>query len=73
MVIPTRRSLRDAGLLVALTGFGIGCDSLLEVENPGSITDEEIRTPESAEAWANGALRLTQRGLDRMVALLSTA
>jgi hypothetical protein len=56
-----------------LVTMSAACDSLLEVENPSSINDEDIRNAQSAEIWANGALRSVQEGWDRMLTLLSTA
>lgn len=66
------RSVGAAGLLMAFGGVTTGCQNLLDVDNPASITDEDIRTPETADAWANGSMRLAQRGWDQMLALLST-
>jgi hypothetical protein len=57
-------------LLVPLSA---ACDSLLEVENPSSINDEDIRNAQSAEVWANGALRSVQEGWDRMLSLQAAA
>jgi hypothetical protein len=49
----------------------IGCGGLFDVENPANIIDEDVRNPESAEAWANGTLRKAQQGWDGMLILLS--
>ncbi len=67
-----RRAVR-AGLVIALTGVSGGCQGLLDVDNPGSITDDDIRDPESAEAWANGALTMAMEGWDGELALVSAA
>lgn len=68
--------LRGATYVVTAAAISIGltgCEGLFDVENPANIVDEDVRNPESAEAWANGALRMAQRGWDGMLILLSAA
>jgi hypothetical protein len=60
-------------LLIALTAVPVGCEGLLDVENPASINDEDIRRAEGAELWANGALRTVQEGWDGMLAVASAS
>jgi hypothetical protein len=61
------------GLLLTASVCLIGCGDLLEVDNPGSITDDDIRNPESAPAWANGALSMAMDGWDAELVLVSAA
>lgn len=60
-------------LLGWLAAAAVGCDSLLDVENPGSLAEEEILGADAAELWANGSLRKVQVGWDGMLSLLSVA
>jgi hypothetical protein len=50
-------------LLALAVAFG-GCDSLLEVDNPNDVTEDEIRNDRAATAWADGALWAVQEGWD---------
>jgi hypothetical protein len=45
-------------LVVAIAGFGfmIGCNNLLDVENPNNVLEENLNDPAAANAIANGAL-----------------
>ena len=43
------------------------CDSLLDVDNPNNVLDDDIRTDVAAAAVANGALYTVQDGWDAML------
>jgi starch-binding outer membrane protein, SusD/RagB family len=49
------------------------CDSLLEVENVTFIDAADVRNEQSAQLWANGALRSAMAGWDASLLLLSAA
>ena len=52
-----------ATLLLLWLGIGVvGCNSLLDVENPNNVVAEDILSPSAAQALANGALYEVQRG-----------
>jgi len=53
------------GVIVALSG--LGCSGLLDVENPNSVTDDDLRNDRNASVWANGALYTVQQGWDAML------
>jgi hypothetical protein len=55
-------------LLLCASLFLPGCDSLVDVENPNNVLDEEIRNASGAPALANGALYTVQDGWDAMLA-----
>ena len=52
---------------IALGATIVGCDGLLDVENPNNVTDDDIRNAEAAATWANGSLFAVQRGWDGML------
>lgn len=55
------RSVRRAARMVpvaALVGL-VACDSLLEVENPNNVNEDDLQDPTSVAALVNGALSLT--------------
>lgn len=49
------------------------CDSLLDVENPNSLVQEDLATPSSAGALANGALSTVARAAGQAVMLHAAA
>lgn len=58
----------SAPLLALWLGLAVvGCDSLIDVENPNNVLDEDIRTPTGAGAVARGALFTVQDGWDDML------
>ena len=59
-------------LMVGLVGLA-GCDSLLDVENPNQLVQEDLQTPASAGALANGALSTVARGAGEIVLLHAAA
>jgi hypothetical protein len=65
------RSAKSFLLVLIATAAALGCEGLLDVENPGSINDEDIRNADAADLWVNGSLRKVQRGWDNMLSLLS--
>lgn len=56
-------------LLLSLSPILLGCDSLLDVENPNTVVDEDIRNDGAAASVANGALYTVQSGWDMMLGL----
>ncbi|MHC4234518.1 MAG: RagB/SusD family nutrient uptake outer membrane protein [Planctomycetota bacterium] len=54
-------------LALCLGVFVAGCDSLIDVENPNNVLDEDIRKPEGAASVANGALYTVEDGYDFML------
>jgi len=59
-----RRSLRLLSAPIWLSGIAalVACDSLLDVDNPNQLVQEDIESPAAAAALANGALATTARG-----------
>jgi hypothetical protein len=56
------RPLQRVRVFILYLVFGVtGCDGLLDVENPNSVVDDDIRNDRTAEALANGALDGVQR------------
>ncbi len=52
-----------AMLLVLWLAIGVvGCNSLLDVENPNRVVGDDVRVPSAAQAVANGALFEVQAG-----------
>ncbi|MEX2467339.1 MAG: hypothetical protein WD995_10545 [Gemmatimonadota bacterium] len=49
------------------------CDGLLDVENPNSLVQEDLESPASAAALANGALATVQDGVAEAVLLHAAA
>ncbi len=63
-----------AGAVAAVVVGAVGaCDRLLEVDNPSFIDATDVRTAQSADLWANGALAKVESGWDGMLLLLSAA
>jgi len=57
-----------ATLLVLWLGVGVvGCNSLLDVENPNRVVAEDVLVPSAAQAVANGALYEVQAGYTYML------
>jgi hypothetical protein len=50
-----------------------GCDSLLEVENPNNLVQEDLGNPSAAEGLANGSLATVARGTSFLNAVYATA
>ena len=46
---------------VSLVVFAAGCSSLLDVENPNNVNQDNLNNPAAAAALANGALSATAR------------
>jgi hypothetical protein len=64
-----------SGALAVMLGLAftlIGCD-VLEVENPNSLVEEQLQTPRSVPAMANGAEAAVARALGAVLAPYSTA
>jgi hypothetical protein len=62
-----------AMLLVLWLGVGVvGCNSLLDVENPNRVVGEDVRVPSAAKAVANGALYETQAGYTYLLMVYGT-
>ncbi len=59
---------RSASKTTLLLGYVIvtvgACDSILDVDNPNNVTDDDIRNNTGAAVWTNGALFAVQRGWD---------
>ncbi|MQA90809.1 MAG: hypothetical protein GEU90_11310 [Gemmatimonas sp.] len=70
--IEERQRRRDAGRALTYVVGGIlfvaGCDSILEVEVPGQITEEGAFSPEQAEVLVNGAIADIECGLSDFIA-----
>lgn len=64
--------LERALVMILMASLG-ACESLLDVNNPASINDKDIRTAQGAEVWANGVLRTVQEGWDGMRTVVSAA
>jgi len=61
--LESRGARFGAMLLVLWLGVGVvGCNSLLDVENPNNVVGDDIRVPTAAQAVANGALYEVQAG-----------
>ncbi len=58
---------------IATTGALVGCDSLLDVENPNNLTQEQFESPDAAASIANGALSTVARGVGEYVVAAATA
>jgi hypothetical protein len=55
-------------------GIGVvGCNSLLDVENPNRVVSDDVRDPDAAQAVANGALWEVQAGYTYMLMVYSQA
>lgn len=67
----TFKSNTCLGLLVLIT-FIIGCDTLLDVSNPNSLTQENIDSPSTAEGLKNGLLNSLMVGTAFTYASVST-
>lgn len=73
---PTRNAcFRSAGFASLLMGVLAltACNSLLDVENPNSLVQEDLETPNSAAALANGALSTVSRGVGEALMLHSAS
>lgn len=58
------RGGRTARALFVTAAFGLaGCDSLLDVENPNNVLEDDLREPSSANAVVNGALSTVARAV----------
>ena len=69
-----RRASFGAVLLVLWLGIGVvGCNSLLDVENPNRVVAEDVRDPAAAQAVANGALYEVQAGYTYMLMVYAQA
>jgi hypothetical protein len=53
--------------LLCISAFLLGCDSLLNVDNPNNVVAEDIRNDGAAASVANGALYTLQNGWDDML------
>jgi starch-binding outer membrane protein, SusD/RagB family len=71
-----RRGARGwgASILALAVGFGaVGCDSLINVDNPNNVAASDLENPAAAPAIANGALYTVQAGTFYMMPTYSTA
>lgn len=70
-----KKRLRPAGWGTLFMGLLTltACDSLLDVQNPNSLVQDDLETPASAAALANGALSTVARGAGEAVMLHSAA
>jgi len=66
---------RWMGLLraVSLVMVAAGCSSLLDVENPNNVNQDNLNNPAAAAALANGALSATARALGNVLTPYSEA
>jgi hypothetical protein len=55
------------GRVLLVSVLLLGCDSLLDVDNPNNVVDEDIRNDGAAASLANGALYTLQDGWDEML------
>jgi hypothetical protein len=58
---------------IATAGTLAGCDSLLDVENPNNLVQEDVEQPEAGGALSNGALSTVARGIGEYVVAAATA
>jgi hypothetical protein len=75
MIFPSLNRTLTGLLLVAVIGLATmltGCD-VLEVENPNSVLEEDLRDPSSTQALRNGAVATTARAYGYMYALNAEA
>lgn len=56
----TGRRVTTLAVALSLTAVLGGCDSLLDVENPNNVTQEDLEAASSVNALVNGALAETQ-------------
>ncbi|MBI4539009.1 MAG: hypothetical protein HY704_05800 [Gemmatimonadetes bacterium] len=68
-----RRGRWPALLAVGFAPALLGCDNLLEVNNPNKLTDESVRNPAAAAALANGALATVSRAAAQVLTIHSVA
>jgi len=66
-VRPAGRTARAAALVLALAGVG-ACNSLLDVDNPGSVPAEALSDPGLAPVLAAAAIQTLQCGVDNYAA-----
>lgn len=67
-------SLLTSMLFLLFMALGsIGCDSLLEVENPNNVLEEDLNSPSAANAITSGALATTTRAIGYVLAPYTTA
>ena len=69
------RAARWSACILALTigVTAVGCDSLIDVDNPNNVSAEDLLDPVAAPSIANGALYTVQYGAFSMMAPHSTA
>ena len=71
--LESRGARFGAMLLVLWLGVGVvGCNSLLDVENPNRVVGDDVRVSTAAQAVANGALYEVQAGYTYMLMVYST-
>lgn len=58
---------------IAAVGTLAGCDSLLDVENPNNLVQDDVEQPEAGGAVSNGALSTVARGLGYYAPAAATA
>ena len=59
--------------VVSLAVFAAGCSSLLDVENPNNVNQDNLDNPAAAPALANGALSATARAFGNVLTPYSEA
>ena len=68
-----RGRARGAPLLALWLALGtVGCDNLVQVENPNNVRGEDLENPTAAGSIANGALYSVSAGYTAMLAPYST-
>jgi hypothetical protein len=68
------RSIWSAPILALWVGVAVtGCDSLIDVSNPNSVTGDDAISPVAATNLVNGALFTLQDGYDYLLQSYSTA
>ncbi|MEK7726796.1 MAG: hypothetical protein AAB354_00215, partial [candidate division KSB1 bacterium] len=66
-------SILTSMLFLLLVLGSVGCDSLLEVENPNNVLEENLDVPAAANAITSGALATTTRAIGYVLAPYTTA
>lgn len=70
---PFAKKLGLTALVLAFTLGLAACDSILEVDNPNSLIEEDLDSPAASTAMANGAEAAVTRALGAILAPYATA
>ena len=73
MTIDFKRRARALGLVAGIAIGAAGCDSLLEVENPNNLIEEDLGNAAAAAPIVRGASATVARGIGAMLGPYSTA